>query len=250
MAGWEESVGVLSLGHARRLTCFAQQSDNLKRLLCAGGPLRPAVNGRWHRGWGVRPRVPLIKAAGGVPGYVNSTEDVTADNTEDDRAGGREPLPAQTTSPRPAVRGPNPAALRSSGRDRGRERRLTANDWNSAVRPSPLQVAQAAAATPGATVVQPSTTGSPVDQGDAFTSSESIPAEEADGGQQSSTAERRESHGEAGSSPGIPRSWKQEAQAEGDAIADKLIAVFEQRSGQEWRKLLAFSKQWPSLADR
>lgn len=31
-------------------------------------------------------------------------------------------------------------------------------------------------------------------------------------------------------------------------VADKLIEVFRQRSQAEWRKLIAFSKQWPSLA--
>lgn len=41
----------------------------------------------------------------------------------------------------------------------------------------------------------------------------------------------------------------QEKQAE-QSVADKLIAVFASKSPAEWRKLIAFSKQWPTLADR
>ncbi|CAL8466136.1 g5672 [Coccomyxa elongata] len=40
----------------------------------------------------------------------------------------------------------------------------------------------------------------------------------------------------------------QEKQAE-QSVADKLIAVFASKSPAEWRKLIAFSKQWPTLAD-
>jgi hypothetical protein len=43
---------------------------------------------------------------------------------------------------------------------------------------------------------------------------------------------------------------KQEAQRDRAAVADKLIAVFLDKAPAEWRKLIAFSKQWPSLADR
>ena len=43
---------------------------------------------------------------------------------------------------------------------------------------------------------------------------------------------------------------KQEAQQDRAAVADKLIAVFADKAPAEWRKLIAFSKQWPSLADR
>lgn len=238
------------LWHAILSSVSHPYRQSQKQLCCAGTPLPQVCNGRWHRGWSLHRRVVVTKAAGGAPGYVDSTEDVSADNTEHDLAGSRKPIPAQSTSPRRTGRVPNPAALRSSGRARGRDRRLTASDWNSAARPSPASVAQEAATSPGAIVEQPSTTGSPVDERDNRTSSRSIPAVVNDGGDESTAGERRESHGEAGSSPGIPTSWKQEAQADGDAIADKLIALFEQRSGQEWRKLLAFSKQWPSLADK
>ena len=41
----------------------------------------------------------------------------------------------------------------------------------------------------------------------------------------------------------------QERQAE-QSVADKLISVFANKTPTEWRKLIAFSKQWPTLADR
>ena len=41
----------------------------------------------------------------------------------------------------------------------------------------------------------------------------------------------------------------QEKQAE-QSVADKLIAVFASKTPAEWRKLIAFSRQWPTLADR
>ncbi|KAK9902256.1 hypothetical protein WJX75_009762 [Coccomyxa subellipsoidea] len=40
----------------------------------------------------------------------------------------------------------------------------------------------------------------------------------------------------------------QERQAE-QSVADKLISVFANKTPTEWRKLIAFSKQWPTLAD-
>ena len=43
---------------------------------------------------------------------------------------------------------------------------------------------------------------------------------------------------------------KQEAQQDREKVADKLIAVFADKTPAEWRKLIAHSKQWPSLADR
>jgi hypothetical protein len=33
-------------------------------------------------------------------------------------------------------------------------------------------------------------------------------------------------------------------------VADKLIGVFSGKTPEEWRKLIAFSKHWPTLADR
>ncbi len=41
---------------------------------------------------------------------------------------------------------------------------------------------------------------------------------------------------------------KQEAQASNQEVYDKLIDVFQQKTPEEWRKLIAFSRQWPSLA--
>ena len=50
--------------------------------------------------------------------------------------------------------------------------------------------------------------------------------------------------GEAGTRPPISRT-QLESPTE---VADKLITVFRQRNQADWRKLIAFSKQWPSLA--
>ena len=44
-------------------------------------------------------------------------------------------------------------------------------------------------------------------------------------------------------------SIKKQAQKEKAAVEDKLIAAFQSKPKGEWRKLLAFSKRWPSLAD-
>lgn len=41
---------------------------------------------------------------------------------------------------------------------------------------------------------------------------------------------------------------KQQAAASNQEVYDRLIEAFEQRSPEEWRKLIAFSKQWPMLA--
>ena len=32
-------------------------------------------------------------------------------------------------------------------------------------------------------------------------------------------------------------------------VADKLIKAFQSKPQSDWRKLIAFSKQWPQLAD-
>lgn len=55
------------------------------------------------------------------------------------------------------------------------------------------------------------------------------------------------------SSSGIKSSGitlKEEAVRDRRAVADKLIGVFADKAPPEWRKLIAFSKQWPMLADR
>ena len=46
------------------------------------------------------------------------------------------------------------------------------------------------------------------------------------------------------------RTLKQEALQDRQEVADKLIAVFLGKPAAEWRKLIAFSKRWPALADR
>ncbi len=44
------------------------------------------------------------------------------------------------------------------------------------------------------------------------------------------------------------RTLKDEARRSNQEVYDKLIAVFEQRRPDSWRKLIAVSKQWPTLA--
>jgi hypothetical protein len=44
-------------------------------------------------------------------------------------------------------------------------------------------------------------------------------------------------------------SLREEARQSNQEVYDKLIDVFMQKTPEEWRKLIAFSKQWPSLAD-
>ncbi len=46
-----------------------------------------------------------------------------------------------------------------------------------------------------------------------------------------------------------PATLREEAAASNAEVYDKLIAVFQQRQPSEWRKLIAFSKQFPKLAD-
>lgn len=41
---------------------------------------------------------------------------------------------------------------------------------------------------------------------------------------------------------------KQQAVASNNEVSDKLIAVFQEKQLSEWRKLIAYSKQWPMLA--
>ena len=62
--------------------------------------------------------------------------------------------------------------------------------------------------------------------------------------------ERASSHSEASTSsattsePILTRKQSQQS------VADKLIDLFATKSPDEWRKLIAFSKQWSSLVDR
>lgn len=64
------------------------------------------------------------------------------------------------------------------------------------------------------------------------------------GSSSSSTPNRT---GKKGASAGT---LKQEALQDRQEVADKLITVFMGKAPAEWRKLIAFSKRWPTLADR
>jgi len=46
-----------------------------------------------------------------------------------------------------------------------------------------------------------------------------------------------------------PKSLRSEAQQSNQEVYDRLIDVFISRSSEEWRKLIAHSSQWPTLAD-
>lgn len=43
---------------------------------------------------------------------------------------------------------------------------------------------------------------------------------------------------------------KKQAQKEQIAVCDKLIKAFQSKPQNEWRTLIAYSKQWPTLADK
>ena len=49
----------------------------------------------------------------------------------------------------------------------------------------------------------------------------------------------------ASRAPALPR----EAKRDRAAVCDKLIEVFSSRKLEEWRKLIAYSRQWSSLSD-
>ena len=57
--------------------------------------------------------------------------------------------------------------------------------------------------------------------------------------------------------PGLPTpeqtplaNLREEAREDRRQVCDKIIAVFKAKPSSDWRKLIAFSKQWSSLSDR
>ena len=58
--------------------------------------------------------------------------------------------------------------------------------------------------------------------------------------------ERVSSHAQASTSDAEPLLTRKQSQ---ESVADKLIDLFAAKSPAEWRKLIAFSKQWASLSD-
>jgi hypothetical protein len=163
------------------------------------------------------------------------------------------PSPAHPSlSPASArVRSPAAARLSVRGRDSARRRGLTSGDsagdnllsvesqkpivGAAPYAPEPEQAVSHAARADQAT---------PRDNGSGGEAAADVESQEGQGASQG----RQGQPSSADAAP-IPRSFKQQAVADRTAIADKLIAVFEQRSTEEWRKLIAFSKQWPALAD-
>lgn len=61
-------------------------------------------------------------------------------------------------------------------------------------------------------------------------------------------ASTRRRRGEGPAAPPGGGSLKQEAVQSNREVSDKLIEVFRQKKPAEWRKLIAYSKQWPVLA--
>ena len=64
---------------------------------------------------------------------------------------------------------------------------------------------------------------------------------------QPSTAQARQS---GTPSTSAPQTLREEVQQDRAEVCDKLIKVFQAKSPDEWRKLIAVSKQWPLLCDR
>lgn len=62
-----------------------------------------------------------------------------------------------------------------------------------------------------------------------------------------STRRSKPRHRDASNDP--PLTLKEEARQSNEGVYDKLIDAFLMRTPEEWRKLIAFSKQWPSLAE-
>ena len=58
--------------------------------------------------------------------------------------------------------------------------------------------------------------------------------------------ERVSSHAQASTSDAEPLLTRKQSQ---ESVADKLIDLFAAKSPADWRKLIAFSKQWASLSD-
>eukprot|EP00884_Botryococcus_braunii_P001959 jgi/Botrbrau1/11764/Bobra.0195s0089.1 len=143
-----------------------------------------------------------------------------------------------------------PLSVRQGGRESARQRGLT---WDSAAN-NPLSV-ESQQPVVGAAPYAPEPEQA---VSHAARADQATPRENCNGGEAAAGVESQEGQGASQGRQGqpssadaapIPRSFKQQAVADRTAIADKLIAVFEQRSTEEWRKLIAFSKQWPALAD-
>lgn len=47
-----------------------------------------------------------------------------------------------------------------------------------------------------------------------------------------------------------PTTLRAEAKQDKIAVCDKIIQIFLQKPSSQWRKLIAFSKQWSSLQER
>ena len=58
--------------------------------------------------------------------------------------------------------------------------------------------------------------------------------------------ERGNSHAQASTSDSEPLLTRKQSQ---ESVADKLIDLFAAKTPAEWRKLIAFSKQWATLSD-
>lgn len=61
-------------------------------------------------------------------------------------------------------------------------------------------------------------------------------------------ASTRQRRGAGAAAPPAGGSLKQEAVQSNREVSDKLIDVFQQKKPAEWRKLIAYSRQWPVLA--
>ena len=49
---------------------------------------------------------------------------------------------------------------------------------------------------------------------------------------------------------GVAANLREEARKDRIRVCDKIIAVFRAKPSSDWRKLIAFSKQWSSLHER
>lgn len=66
----------------------------------------------------------------------------------------------------------------------------------------------------------------------------------------SSQAAERQSGTASTSGRSGPQTLREEVQQDRAEVCDKLIKVFQAKPPDEWRKLIAVSKQWPLLCDR
>ena len=63
-----------------------------------------------------------------------------------------------------------------------------------------------------------------------------------------STRQRRGASAAPDAPPAAHATLKSEAAASNREVSDKLIEVFRSKQPAEWRRLIAYSKQWPMLA--